>query len=283
MLVTENMSWISSIARAMAYRSTSVSTDEALCLGALLDLDMKRILAVSEDRRMEEVWTLLGEAKRVPPNALFAGGPKLRTKGYGWAPSSLLTSSNSDLHSDHFKDRAVLRDQGLVVQCPGFFLSWIRPVTHSFYFCDQSGRYFKVTLPFSSTNWADWRTDPNADDGYRCPPSIALMCRGQLKPISDSVLKVPEVATILVSVEETEDNVAFVRFMTKVYVVEKSGVDAAALEIADRCILEGKEEVIAGIEPPPSESFKAQLDWDMDIWCGVSGISTPISQVWCVM
>ena len=283
MLVTENMSWISSIARAMAFRSTSVSTDEALCLGALLDLDMKRIVAVSEDQRMEEVWTLLGEAERIPPNALFAGGPKLRTKGYGWAPSSLLTSSNVDLHSDRFKDGAVLRDQGLVVQCPGFFLSWIRPVTHSFYFCDQSNRHFKVTLPFSSTQWEDWPTDPNADDSCRCPSSIALMCRGPLEPISDSGLKVPNVAAILVSVERTEDNVAFVRFMTKVYVVEKSGVDAAALEIADRCILEGEEEVVAGIEPPPSESFKVQLEWDMDIWCGVSGISTPISQVWCVM
>ena len=283
MLATENMSWISSIARAMAFRSTSVSTDEALCLGVLLDLDMKRILAVFEDSRMEEVWALLGEAERLPPNALFAGGPKLRTKGYGWAPSSLLTSSNQDLHSDRFKDTAVLRDQGLVVQCPGFFLSWIRPVTHSFYFCDQSSRWFKVTLPFSSTPWANRVTDPRPANSDRCPSSLALICRGPLVPTSASGFKVPDVAAILVSVEKIEDEMAFVRFVTKAYVVEQSEVDAAALEIADRSILEGMEEVVAEIEPPPSESFKVQLEWDMDIWCGVTGKSTPISQSWCVM
>lgn len=283
MLVTGNMSWISSMARAMAFRSTSVSTDEALCLGALLDLDIKRILAVSEDRRMEEVWKLLGEAERLPPNALFAGGSKLRTKGYGWAPSTLLSSSNEDLHSDRCKEKAVLRDQGLVVQCPGFFLSWMRPVTHSFYFCDQDSRWFKVTLPFSSTPWANGDRDRYLDDSDRCPPSIALVCRRPLVPTSTSNFKMPDAAATLVSVEQTKDNVAFVRFMTKVYIVERGGVDAVAPETADRCVLEGMERVVAGIEPSPSECFKVQLEWDMDIWCGVVGRSTPDSQNWCVM
>ncbi|PYI07807.1 hypothetical protein BO78DRAFT_428660 [Aspergillus sclerotiicarbonarius CBS 121057] len=78
------------IMSAMAFRSTSVAVDEALCLASLLDLDSRPLLAVNNPQaRMELLWSMLDA---VPATILLNIGTKLDKPGLRWAPQTLLLS-----------------------------------------------------------------------------------------------------------------------------------------------------------------------------------------------
>ncbi|RAK96211.1 uncharacterized protein BO80DRAFT_438823 [Aspergillus ibericus CBS 121593] len=78
------------IMAAMAFRSTSVAIDEALCLASLLDLDSKPLLAENDPQaRMELLWSMLDA---VPVTILLNIGAKLDKPGLRWAPQTLLLS-----------------------------------------------------------------------------------------------------------------------------------------------------------------------------------------------
>jgi hypothetical protein len=77
---------------AMQFRSTSVPTDEALCLGALLDLDMSVILAHSNEERMKALWSLVSN---IPSSLIFLDAPKLPQPGFRWAPATLFGLNDS--------------------------------------------------------------------------------------------------------------------------------------------------------------------------------------------
>lgn len=78
---------LNAIARSTGFRSTSVATDEALCLGALLGLDMKRIVASNPERRMHTLWGMLSQA---PMSLVFSYDDLIPERGLGWAPRTLL-------------------------------------------------------------------------------------------------------------------------------------------------------------------------------------------------
>jgi len=75
------------ITRSLIFRSTSVASDEALCLTTLLDLDMARILRCPPKRRMEEFWKSLPV---IPSEVLQPTVERLDTEGLRWAPRSLM-------------------------------------------------------------------------------------------------------------------------------------------------------------------------------------------------
>lgn len=77
---------IAALTRVCGFRSTSVASDEAICLGALLDLDVMQIVQTRGEDRMVKLWSLL---TRVPSTLLFHEYPRLKTKGYRWAPPNV--------------------------------------------------------------------------------------------------------------------------------------------------------------------------------------------------
>ncbi|KAF2135514.1 uncharacterized protein K452DRAFT_363126 [Aplosporella prunicola CBS 121167] len=85
---------LASVINAMNCRTTSVSTDEAICLGTLLELDLAKILDEKNPKnRMQAFWKQL---KEIPGDVLQYSGPKLDTQGLGWAPQSLLLSRDHE-------------------------------------------------------------------------------------------------------------------------------------------------------------------------------------------
>ncbi|KAL8733740.1 MAG: hypothetical protein Q9166_001933 [cf. Caloplaca sp. 2 TL-2023] len=119
---------ISSTRLALASRSVSVPTDEALCLFTLLGMDMTRITAVSPTKRMEVFWRTF---RKVPIGFLFSrASNKMQETGIHWAPSSFLGlqrekdwSGPQELSSPKESDpHALPTDLGLVVRLPGFTL-----------------------------------------------------------------------------------------------------------------------------------------------------------------
>ena len=214
----------------------------------------------------------------LPSKALFAGGSKIAEAGYGWAPSSLLSASNQDLHSDTPKIPVQLTDQGLLIKCPGFFISWLRPPKESFYFEDEHNRWYKVTIPLADQQGSIL----NFDHSHHYPRNLALICQRLLVSSVTPSLGIPNMSTVLVNFVDTKDDVACVRFMAKVFVVERSGEDAVALECADRCIREGQDVVLADLTPSLTVAQRVQLEWDMDVWCGAVGRATA-SQEWLIM
>jgi hypothetical protein len=77
----------------LKFRTMSVASDEALCLGAMLNVDVMRILkgSTSSEERMAKLWSSLLD---VPAGlATFDGGQP--TPGdFRWAPATLLSPAN---------------------------------------------------------------------------------------------------------------------------------------------------------------------------------------------
>lgn len=108
---------------ALEHRSVSVSSDEPLLLGTLFGLDISGILNESGETRMERMWSLMSATVRgVPKDILFRLGPRLKEKGYRWAPSSMLyhEETNAVLQLMQKGDnQGVLTQHGLMVRLSG--------------------------------------------------------------------------------------------------------------------------------------------------------------------
>ena len=71
----------------LAYRQTSRSGDETICVSHMLKTDTAELLKVDPEMRMR---TFLDTLENIPPGLLFMGEPRLSEKGYRWAPTSFL-------------------------------------------------------------------------------------------------------------------------------------------------------------------------------------------------
>ena len=116
--------------RALSYRNTTVPSDEPLCIATLMDLNIDRILPSCGEERMATVWDLIAEKNEggLPSRMIFLEGPKLEKKGYHWAPSTLLPSSEK-LYRSHTRvlgwnrtPRGTLTPEGLLAPYPGLRL-----------------------------------------------------------------------------------------------------------------------------------------------------------------
>ena len=116
--------------RALSYRNTTVPSDEPLCIATLMDLNMNRILPLCGEERMATVWDLIAEKNGggLPSRMVFLEGPKLEKKGYHWAPSTLLPSSER-LYNFRTRvlgwngaPRGTLTPEGLLATYPGLRL-----------------------------------------------------------------------------------------------------------------------------------------------------------------
>ena len=113
---------LESISLPLQFRSASVAEDEALCVGTLLRLDMRRIISKPAKERMVEVWNLLGERGDLRQSMLFHKGPKLDTDRFRWAPRTLLGMNGIAFSGSG--PAAKLSKKGLLFDCPGFVLHY---------------------------------------------------------------------------------------------------------------------------------------------------------------
>lgn len=276
------VNWISTVARGLAFRSTSVSTDEAICLAVLLSLDMRSILSVPGEKRMQQAWKLMGEAGIVHPNALFTGSAKLETDGFKWAPKSLLDAQNSELYAENVPgDLPELLTEGLLVKRIGFVLKPSLPIDRSFFFCDEQGDWYKVTvqgqgvensLPASKASARHWRLRRHA-------PSVGII-RQDSKPLSS--LPIPSTPAILVNINEMEEDVIYAEIVSKIWIVRADERQSTGFALADRCKRGDPDAVLAHVSQDPHDVIRGQLAWDMDQWRGVVGRQTSGSQKWII-
>ena len=81
---------------ALCHRSTSVTTDEPLCLAVLFGLDISKITRMKPLVRMAAFWRML---PAVPLEILFKPLKKLSIDGLRWAPATFLRLPTNDLPS----------------------------------------------------------------------------------------------------------------------------------------------------------------------------------------
>lgn len=117
--------------QALQFRSVSVASDEALCIGTLMSLDLPAILAVEpKEDRMQKVWELLAAKKGgIPALVIFFEEHRISAAGWRWAPRSLLGVEKSIYQANVRIVRWAEGQQGLPtplglkVHFPGFKIS----------------------------------------------------------------------------------------------------------------------------------------------------------------
>jgi hypothetical protein len=117
--------------QALQFRSVSVASDEPLCIGTLMSLDLPAILAVEpREDRMQKVWELLAAKKGgISALVIFFEEQRIRAKGWRWAPQSLLTvektiyPSNLRIVKWAEGQLGIPTPLGLKVRFPGFRIS----------------------------------------------------------------------------------------------------------------------------------------------------------------
>ena len=143
---------ITALMHALKVRTTSVASDEALCLAALLNVDIARVWSAPVDARMRVLWQLV---KKVPAALVFYTGRTLEHKGLRWAPASFLrpASQEDDLPTNipqYFNpELGDTTPDGLRVTFDGYELylaSGSEIIGHTF-MRDEFGRFLQVHLP----------------------------------------------------------------------------------------------------------------------------------------
>ncbi|KAJ9651291.1 hypothetical protein H2198_009413 [Neophaeococcomyces mojaviensis] len=83
---------LSQAAQNFQHRTTSVPSDEPLVLANILGLGGNDFIGLSHEDAMCKFWTRIQSFKQagIPHNIVFCPTPKLMTKGFRWAPRSLL-------------------------------------------------------------------------------------------------------------------------------------------------------------------------------------------------
>ena len=159
---------VNALMAALAFRSTSVASDEALCLAALLDLDISQIIHTPAEKRMPKFWSMID---RLPVDIIFSRHPRLKVEGYRWAPQSTLRSGgNNSGHHNLMVTReltvppAKLTPMGLLVQLPGFVMNiGEHPIGDTFHLCDEHGNWYRFE---NATEGVDGAVEYDKGDGY---------------------------------------------------------------------------------------------------------------------
>jgi hypothetical protein len=96
--------------RALPFRTTSVASDEPLCIMNLFNWDVMQVLRSPEETRTEKLSSLLSE---YPPEVICCVGKKLRRSASRWALASFLRQRASVYHRFSATTPAHLTSKGL--------------------------------------------------------------------------------------------------------------------------------------------------------------------------
>ncbi|KAL3425709.1 het domain protein [Phlyctema vagabunda] len=149
------------LTNALAFRATSVASDETLCLSALMGFDVQDILDVKDpdpnmptklaEARMIKFWSMFD---RVPAAMFKFDGSTLPADGYGWACSSLLLSEDRPLEAyrsflSSTKQPAYRTDRGLDITLAGLEFRSTVPLGLEFYVEDDEGQLYHFYFSLS--------------------------------------------------------------------------------------------------------------------------------------
>ena len=135
--------------RALRFRTTSVATDEPLCLSTLTGVDLKEIVKDGKENRMKMFWQLYN---KLDTSLLYWDGPRLDEPGLRWAPASLLTTSPEAFMAYHADlitnaEEVTRTDQGIVFLSQGILLgNWKAPIGNGFWLRFEHDKWYYVTL-----------------------------------------------------------------------------------------------------------------------------------------
>jgi hypothetical protein len=79
--------YLNFICNALYGRSTSVLSDEYVCVGTLLDMPTLELFKVPEHQRQLVLWSMM---ENIPSEIIFTSGPTLLQRGFGWAPATFM-------------------------------------------------------------------------------------------------------------------------------------------------------------------------------------------------
>ena len=140
---------LKTLANAVRFRSTSVHSDEPLCLANLLRINSStiwQIPASDQTGRMMAFWKLIS---KLPLLLIFENREKLSQPGFQWAPKSLLQWQAPTMASSKnviWNRSAERTHNGLQFRAPGIVVSprLKSKVPASFVLCTTKGRWISV-------------------------------------------------------------------------------------------------------------------------------------------
>ncbi|MCJ1323578.1 hypothetical protein MMC10_000239 [Thelotrema lepadinum] len=278
---------LSNVAEGMARRSTSVSSDEPLCIATLLDLDMASILSVPITERMDQAWRLMADGNTIHPGALFAGVDKLETKGLRWAPKTLLRPDVPELyHVPESIGPVQLTNEGLLVRCAGFLLAFEQPMKNAFIFRDEEGWWYRAVSQYGER--AHELVEFPGGDGHQMvnqyrSPSMAILY-SDTGPLAESAST--SSSAVLAIIQEIRADTIFVSFKSKIWIYRELSQKAALYDLVEDYMRGGNTQVMSrGPQAFPGIS-EERLDEDLESavsrWCAASGQQTSYTQSWCV-
>ncbi|KFA81924.1 hypothetical protein S40288_06874 [Stachybotrys chartarum IBT 40288] len=130
---------IAAVARALQFRSTSVDTDEPICLSTLLGFDTRAMMAIPPNQRLQYFW---GYFSGIPSDILFLDCPKMSDYPCRWAPKSFLrseTGAPSQMGRLDVADSSAIQakrtTKGLLLTAHviPLYLSWTMPIGDMFF------------------------------------------------------------------------------------------------------------------------------------------------------
>lgn len=112
------------LSRAFQQRATSSLKDETICASTLLVMDTAAFLAIEggedvAERRMQEFWRQLGGVSK---GMVFHHSPRLRQRGFRWAPRTLMGGRQGDFWRDFNIGVSAFTGYGLTTYYPGILI-----------------------------------------------------------------------------------------------------------------------------------------------------------------
>ena len=221
-IATAQVVWM--LYRALRFRTTSVATDEPLCLSTLTGVDLKEIVQEEKENRMKRFWQL---NNRLSISLLYWDGPRLDEPGLRWAPASLLSTSPEAFMVSHADlitngEEVTRTDQGIVFLSQGILLgNWKAPIGNGFWLRCEDDKWYYVTLTRSVGSPRAMEeasqgvvSQTEGLDGQPRRPTLALLMHTTLEQAFREIISLPgQLPTcVLISIHCTSPEFVSARF-----------------------------------------------------------------------
>jgi hypothetical protein len=255
-----NTSLLASLWKAVQWRTTSHRQHETLALATLLRLNtdhfydseivpanQSEAIQARLDEKMQSLLNLIALAseRAIPAGLIFLPGPRLSAKGYGWAPKTWMTGQNSE-HLDLLSSSqlgAELKEEGLLVRCPGFRLHRV----------GSHGGPIKRQFVFPSDSLLrDWLSVSDADpEPIQAPldKSLAIIT------MSQKMRTAPQIA-LLVAIHRVEGRTLYVRIVKRVWICTET--KPSRIDLLQKMFRATMSQAICG------ESLTSEQKWCVD-------------------
>ncbi|KAI4212788.1 MAG: hypothetical protein LQ351_004490 [Letrouitia transgressa] len=259
--------FLASVWKAAQWRSTARPIHEFLSLATMLNLDIEYFARQDQlnegtdeykrkcDDRMTELLSRLAAISPcpIPPGMIFLPGPRLPAKGYGWAPSTWLSSRDIDSpdpltlpNLGHTK----LTKEGLEVHFPGFLLHDLGDVRGTL----SMHKDFYFSADSKLLDW--YRVEP-AEDTKHFPKKEILSGRDLAIIVSRLPIEDLMETALFVSIKETKNEIRYVEILNRIW-ISREERQGTLRECSDKHRKGDPEAMSAG------ERLPADASWCVD-------------------